>query len=312
MVQQKTAIDWISATSTKNGVAYAWYDLYRAKAKEYYDQAKESDWSALGFHGRQLQGPNMKWGWRDYDKRCIVIASGAMAHEVWDSLVPVAENVSRFDLACTVEVDQPGLAKEIYEKLTRSQARERYYTLFDRKGYPPTLYFGSRNSDQYGRLYHKSTEMGDPGGNLWRWEVELSGARSKPVAGELYESFLAGQPLADKISSYVWGWFDARHARPPWVPGGELWKVQPEAAKTTAEKKIAWLRNQVGPSLDWLFEIGRGDEALVALGIRPDLAARLAKLESEYRTRDRGKRQSDPETAIRDTESTIRDTEPIG
>jgi DNA relaxase NicK len=133
-----------------------------------------------------------------------------------------------------------------------------------------TLYVGSRNSDQFGRLYDKGAQQGGPPGFTWRYEVELKNAYSTAATQYLVNNM--GKPTEDQqrdLSAFVYSWWRDRGVKPLFSPVTGDMIVAVSKQQTTLDRKLTWLRGQVRPTIQQLIAAGLGKDALEALGL-PD------------------------------------------
>ncbi|MGI9251403.1 MAG: replication initiation factor domain-containing protein [Pseudohongiellaceae bacterium] len=188
-------------------------------------------------------------------------------------VAPTAKRISRVDLAVTVELPKPDprLAQRGWDK--NATATERQYAMIQNSKNGKTLYVGSRQSDQYGRLYDKGVkDLGREPGEVWRYEIEL---KSKPKNMALLQSMydrwrLHGIDSAD-VTQYVHQWFAVRGVSPKFSARGKgMPRPDLEATVMTAEKKLRWLSQQVRPTITALIDAGLGDAAIRALGLEAE------------------------------------------
>lgn len=281
MTDINATIDWVTATSQEDSVGYGWFDLYRRLAARHKKDTAERDWAGLGFNGRSTGSPRITWGFRPSDGRYILIASGALANETWLTVAPTACNVTRLDFAVTVARPADRLAEYWYRQVVAYPVDKRIkYRLIENNQGGQTLYVGSRLSARFGRLYDKSQEQGGKPGQAWRYEVEYKSNVAAEYAKNLVAAVNAGSDPGRAIASTVWRFFDGRGIRPIFSHQDGAITCQPEVTVTSYNRKLQWLRSQVRPSVEKLFQAGRGGEALEALGVTPDFLTRMADREA--------------------------------
>lgn len=252
-------------TTDKDRIGYQWYEMYT----KYRDEKKKEANEELPFSNGYYSGlriAKMQWG---YEKHLgyIVIISGADAERYWNRLSPKDARVTRIDLCVDFVKKEPQyLANDLFMAIgkERKETTPRLSLYIGPEG-GDTLYVGSRHSQQFGRLYDKGVESGTaPPGYFWRAEVEYK----KPLAGlmatELKEE--TSQNRVPAIRDTVLHWFTDRGIEVPEnVAGKTNISVSVEARITTADKKLAWLRTQVGPTVRQLVSLGLGKEVMKSL-----------------------------------------------
>jgi DNA relaxase NicK len=205
----------------------------------------------------------------------IVIAKGSVAQEVWRHFLPTARNVSRVDLQVTVKLEEQrkALAHLSYKNCRRHKLKS---SVIRNSQGGSTLYLGSRNSDQFGRLYDKGAKNGEVPGFVWRYEVELKRSYANEAIRKLLEfKERDGKELSKLISGYVYSWWRKRGVQPVFSPesGGAI--IEVSKTETTLERKLTWLRTQVSPTLRRLIEAGLGEVALDALDLNEYIQQRM-------------------------------------
>ena len=258
-------VDWLTMTTNDDQVGMAWfrtYEKYRKQKLEETDQEKPFNngyYAGLGI-------ASMRWG---YSERIgyLLIVSGGEADQYWQQLQPAKQRVTRLDLCVDFVLKNPeDLAKRYYERFPKKvNGSRRKFSLFENSYGGATCYIGSRQSQQYGRFYDKGIQSGTHEKGLkWRAEVEYK----KPLAG-LMAKKLAARGASKRhaaIVATVAAWYSARGAGiHPLVGAGEPMELSVEQRITTAEKKLAWLRTQVSPTVVELVEAGYGSQVLRCL-----------------------------------------------
>lgn len=272
------SVDWFTFTTNDSRASEHMFNVYRRHIDEDgpngYPVMKKP-WAGLGFTGEG--SPSLKWGYNDKTGYTIMVGSGDIAHKYWQAALPAAKKVTRFDLCVTTLLRSKieKLAEKHYQKLDLGSQRKFGHIRNSQGG--DTLYIGSRQSQNYGRLYDKGAESGihEPG-FCWRYEVELKTPKSTEAARTMYEIVTNGQSAHNAIQAFVWAWFDQRGVTPIFpTNGGSVMRLQTETIIASPEKTLRWLRSQVQPSVKRLFEAGMGRLVLEELGIN---ATQLAML----------------------------------
>ncbi len=266
-----SAIDWVTATTTSAKTGSAWMETWQ-KHKEKNNGPVEQV-RLHGFSGLRTEG--LTWSMREADGRFMMVASGQVAEELWDKVNLVDAKITRVDLCvdCVLCDPRPAMAKEVYRVLSSPawEASRTKFTLYQTSSQNKmarpgeTLYCGSRASDQMGRIYDKGQQTRLAAqGVWWRYEVEYKAGRARRMAEELKDP----KGRSDRIKTTVHQWFLDRFIGPGFSAGNEEGVyTRVYVAKTTNEKRLAWLESQVRPTVAYLLEVGLGKEALGALGI---------------------------------------------
>lgn len=196
------------------------------------------------------------YGQRD-DGQYIHVA-GSWSSRVWGQLHDDRAHYSRFDLQVTArfEKDTPTLAKDLYEVAkaandARALRQRRRIHLHQSDDGGSTLYIGSRKSEHFCRLYNKAAQSGDDFyAKCWRYEIELHNDAATAAARYIYQGNRS-QPRA--TASTVWHYYQERGIQPPWTRESEENAVLPrQAPRSDIDRKLAWLREQVGPTVELL------------------------------------------------------------
>jgi hypothetical protein len=212
------------------------------------------------------------------------VLSGYDAAVAWRILLPVAENVSRVDLAVTIRTrNEVGDLVQVYydwvkQNLGAWEARK--LTKIENNKGGQTLYVGSRASDQFGRIYDKGAQdkkLKVPPGYLWRYEVEFKEDRAGKIANQLRDLVDPNASPAQRIQQTVYLWFDSRDVPPLFCRAKSLPLDSTVSARvTTDEKALAWLSAQVAPTVARLMNKGKTDQTLQALGVQKWVIEELA------------------------------------
>ena len=269
-------VDWLTLTAK---TTQAKTELFKASTEVLADVRKNGgnvkNWSFKGYNGYNAEG--FRWGTRsDSD---IAMLSGQDAEELWKVFLPIAENVTRVDLAVTVETSNPipGLLEYYYEwdqeTHRRSLSTHRLTaTLIKNNKGGQTLYVGARCSNQLGRVYDKAAEQQMPEfiGRLWRYEVEFKRERARAVATRLVDHNHLHNQIKENIRSTVFLWFDARDVPPIFHHTGQEFSLEIEAKVQSDEISLNWLSSQVKPTVQRLLKKGKATEVYESLGIYLD------------------------------------------
>jgi hypothetical protein len=270
-------VDWLTITVKSTDARRRLMESYSETVRDLKDSGERlGTWRFKGYQGVAIGG--FRWGTRpDSD---IVMLSGYEAALYWKTFLPLAENVTRVDLAVTVEIDRPCPDLLIYyydwdqeteQRGLKHQTRWRV-TFFQNNNGGQTLNVGARASDQMGRVYDKAAQQGmtDHLYKLWRYEVEFKQNRASKLAQSLNTQGISSAKLRDDIRKTVYLWFSGRDVPPIFSAKGDEFSLEVQAKVTSDEATLKWFSSQVAPSVRRLIEKGRLEEVKEALGIALD------------------------------------------
>ena len=259
-------IDWLTVTGRTDGKGQQLLDKAIEIGATLLDKGDSSrDSSFQGYKGRVCG--SFFYGWR-LSGSCVRLG-GNVAKSHWSTFASLADNVSRCDLAVTVESTpvESKLATSFWSKLPNrvsTSGRPVEYTLIQTRHGGQTLYIGDRSSDKYGRIYDKNKEskgVYPPG--AWRFEVEYKGASANLVA----ERLLAITNEAQAVYGIVAPRFDHWKCSIPAAVPDVSWTDQAIYARTTNQSRMKWLRESVASTIQKLSTDYTGDEIRTALGL---------------------------------------------
>lgn len=261
-----SGVDWLTATSTSHDVGSIWYQIFTGHVKNYGSMALVNQrWHNGWYAGLEYDG--VKFGYSE-SLGYILIASSDNANEIWPRVTVGPHRITRLDLCCDVVLPNPkSIAQQAFKRImdARKENSQRKYSLYKGTDGGSTLNVGSRQSSQYGRLYDKGVESGlAERGLYWRFEVEYKKPVSMAIAERLREH--TEQTRSDEIQLQVSNWFTARQVTEatPLVTG-EVEPIIVMQRETTTDRKLAWLRTQVSPTVRMLMEAGLGRQVALAL-----------------------------------------------
>lgn len=265
----ESGVDWITCTGT---ALSAWEKVsgmaMTLATEEIEDGARVRQANRHGYHltvaGRVEYGRG-KQGW-------MVVLRGEKASRYWMPFAAYATNVTRVDLQATVwlEVYNREAIKELFDDCKRNWVGTQVpnITLIDNGRKGDTLYYGSRSSAQFGRVYDKYAQQNRSGEylNAIRYEVEYK----KPLAGEVVRWLLTDNPTAEQITAKVFNWFSDRRINSPLTLTIEDNAIQYPRKETPIEKKLEWLKKTVRPVYRQLVALGFQIEADGNIGVTDD------------------------------------------
>jgi len=202
----------------------------------------------------------------------MVVLSGELAKAYWMPFAAYAKNVTRLDLQTTIwyENDTEGQIEAIQEQawLAGNKKTRNSMTLIKNAKKGDTLYYGSRSSAQFGRLYDKwrQQKYSPSFRNALRYEVEFK----KPLSGAAVQWLLADLPDSEGISAKVLNWFSDRGISVPDICTNSNNAIQYPAEVTPIEKKLEWLQKTVRPVYRQLVARGFQIEADGSIGVSDD------------------------------------------
>lgn len=212
--------------------------------------------NALGYKGERYGS----WFFGQRDDGVMLRVSGADGMVVIGALSGVGVSCSRLDVHATVKAIP---RNDMWAVWCASEAqRLRAATvgcnwaglkLLETFGRGDTLMVGSRTSEKYGRLYDKERESLDPSYEAcWRYEVEYKGDHARAAFERLRAAPSVPRAAAELAAQQWRAWcvpfpvVDLVSAEPLYIP----------REKPDAERKAAWLMEQVLPTLAWLVDNG--------------------------------------------------------
>lgn len=219
-------------------------------------QVREQPWSWLGYRG--ITTGLVQAG---VSAQGAILQASQWAAQALRELYPPYTGVPRADIQVTVWYDaDPGeMVQTISERSADSSklAGGRAWRTALVKGYGngDTAYLGARTSDRFLRVYDKGRERGEGSGyeNSLRYEAELKNEEAAAVwAGEAIQA-----PGRDWVAAQVRRYLRDKGvylALPDTLRSPEMWRRT--TPPTTTDSRLAWLRNQVRPSLDKLVADG--------------------------------------------------------
>lgn len=123
---------------------------------------------------------------------------------------------------------------------------------------------GARCSQRYCRFYNKTVEQrGKVDDGLWRYEVEFKGEQARYI-WSCYENSVRDYWLALGV---VAGEFQARGVDMSFVSTGQKYERKSEYKRSSVQKSLNWLQNNVRQTVLSLIEAGYEDAVYEALGL---------------------------------------------
>lgn len=234
---------------------------------------RERRWRLMGYEG--TRAGRVAYGQRDQASTTIDL-SGDSANEYLAAVLPLADTVTRVDLAVTWRADPPVpfLGQDTY------QAAFAWYKAARGRALPTcilngsggsTVYLGKRTSENFLRIYNKEAECRATGDwpnvaryrDCWRFELEVKGGLAHKLAHEVAEE----KERYFYVSTYLHRYLEAHGIPPPfdhWTADSLLPGFH---RRSDDEVTLKHLARNVAPSVRRLQAHGRGEHALQALGL---------------------------------------------
>lgn len=264
---ESAGVDWITATAQKGSTRWDMSEFCRTERERIMDSGGTIKMGyRLGYYGWQTEG--FFHGQREGGS--IVVASGAVAHNIHRSIANVSDNISRLDLQVTVStpVERPNLAAQAYHCIksgSPAEVKVKNVTYIESHPKGATTSIGKRSSDGYGRLYDKATEsgLGEPR-TRWRYEVEFKRNHAARVAT------LLSHDIPDPVvaSTLVHEWFAARGVAPIWLPDKLSCPHEPSPARLKRDV-LLWFEQSLSITVRKAVRLHGSEKVVRALGLLP-------------------------------------------
>lgn len=253
--------DYVRLTSKENRHDDTTPMLYQRMAYAIVGKAQEGEvefqpWAWRGYYGYTCAGVSYGTG----SQGCILQVSGWKAQDEALLTLPY-DNVARCDAQITVwctsdATDVARLASK-YSRLYAVDAQGgKWQTPYIDGGEAgDTAYIGSRSSDSFLRIYDKWRESGKDEQYLWAWrfEVECKNEEAKAIWPEKGSVASSAEYWASVVRSRL----RQRGIVLPRLDGAKSYAPpRPRREETSIDKRLAWLSNQVAPSIDKLVAQG--------------------------------------------------------
>lgn len=261
----ESGVDWLTVTSLTPNKRFRLETRAQSLLRKLKrDGDDERAWAMSGFQGFICSG--LQLGWRGED--VIVRLTGETAFEHWKRFLHASDNCSRIDLQVTVrtENDVQEAIHRHYKEAKRHSAKLKRgpkVSVYSSSDDATTLYLGDRSSDVFGRCYNKGKEAKlDYYDRTIRYEAELKNDAAFLMAKRL----AASSDPSLEIATYVSTFFRDRgcHLNYQWT--GTVRLCRPRS-RSTAQRRLTWLRENVRGSVMWLMDRGLEQEVMSALGL---------------------------------------------
>lgn len=271
----ETGIDWLTATIERNSSEWGYVT---GKAERELLQHKSEgnvlkEGTMYGYSGFR-SGANFM-GHKD-DRTLIQFTSGRAAL-AFERTYSEALHYSRLDIQATVRYDASyqDIANYAYTHAEAANGalpptRRRKLQIIENNDGGSTCYIGSRNSEQFARIYNKDAESGlEHYKDCWRYEIVLRNELATKAAKSF---FWLDERREVAMQQFIHDWLSLRGVTNAYPAPGEV-VVMPtvQISKSDNQRKLEWLASQVAPTVRHLLTCGLGDRMLLALGLPGEL-----------------------------------------
>jgi len=223
-------------------------------------------------NGYQLSSVDgLQWG--TGNRGWMVCLSGQMARKHWLIFYAYSKNCTRLDLQATIAYRDygPGIIEGLHKRAQElvGEPYAKHATIIQSGPRGDTLYYGSRTSSQFGRVYDKSkqSKLSEQFDNCIRFEVEYK----KPLSGQIATWLCDKAPDEKGMTDKVLSWFFERGIEGPAIYSYSDNEPQMWRKESSLERKLSWLRTTVRPTYRQLKLAGFQVEADEALGATDDI-----------------------------------------
>jgi len=235
---------------------------------------KQTVCRALGYKGESA--PGVSWGQRV--DGALLRASSHTAAEHWNQIFDASEHCTRFDVQITLRTEHTPhqIMSAVWKKnpgWTTGEGRKSKV----KKVVGPTgiesMFFGSRQSDRFFRIYDKGVESGDTWYRLaLRWELELKGDLAQQYAERLSTLERPESSMLATVCEFSCSRLRTRPGAPHlrWSANDEIKCQHLQQSAQSYIKELRWLNRSVRPCVDRLMASGYRLQCLTALGLELD------------------------------------------
>jgi hypothetical protein len=198
----------------------------------------------------------------------IIRLGSKLASDNWHETYRVSENFSRVDVQTSIKVDRnpQQIISLVYRQASRKAAKSKrppQVTLLRSNNGSATVYLGHRSSARFGRVYDKGKESGlGQYSNVIRFEEELKGNLCLSLLRAISHR---DRPTIDADSEVRW--FFRKRGVHLLAPATDFFAISEPANACDFERRLAWIRDQVRPSIKLLLDAGLYAEVLTACGL---------------------------------------------
>lgn len=268
----ESALDYLTCTGRTTEHRHA----LRAIGHQFIRELQADGHDSRPFNWKGYEGETCEWAtWGERDDGAMLRISGPWSAEYFDLVYPLADNVSRIDLAVTAALPfvHADLAADAYRsacaaaRLRGKALKVKYVTDSDGGS---TVYLGSRKSELFARLYNKEAESKrEEYKHCWRWELEAKGSTAKHYAEYIASTTSRPGLIAGTVADYF-----AKRGAPANFDSHDCTHIRPlPLEKSDDDRRMEWFRQQVAPIVGRMSaRVGRG-RMLEALGLTVDTSS---------------------------------------
>jgi hypothetical protein len=272
--------DWLTCSAHGSDQAQALLDLAHTLALVESDKGnRKKHWRMMGYQGYHVG--RVEYGQRDRESTILRLIGDA-AETYLSSALPLATDVTRLDLAVTYRASPPDplIGRNAYTLAELHHQKNPLSALPSfvgdaNKGF--TCYIGSRQSENFFRLYNKEAEsrahdddeQTERYRDCWRYELEVKGGLAKQLAETVEEQ----ANRSAYVQRYIYQWAQAHGVEPAFGQFGARVLLPGFRRRSDEETRLRHLGKNVRPTIDWLREVGRMEDVYRVLGLSKDEAA---------------------------------------
>lgn len=264
-------VDYIRCTlpvDARERDRFLWMTACEGWAKAFGEANEARRRYLLGYEGREV-GP---FFFGEGHEGLMFQCSSAYADSIVGACTLPGVKCTRIDYALTVWLNsyheslaQEGERDALLKRSTDRLPTPRKVILYKGNGAGDTLYLGSRQSDEYGRLYDKDRESGKVEyAYAWRYETEYKGRAAQGA----YSHVVGRRDRAGRILSSVVNWWSSRGVPCPVGAGdGDAVSIAAFDRTSDVDRTRLWLCSQVAPAIKRLLATTPRDQILADLGL---------------------------------------------
>lgn len=270
----ESQVDWLTASAHAEASSDRLEEVGAAlQLAAEIDGNKRVAWRSMGFVGHHVGQVDV--GRRDR-RQVIVRLSGQAAADYLPTVLPLADTVTRLDVAVTWRAAPPDLhiganAYTLADLWWREHPRSALPSQKRDSAGGCTTYLGDRRSPYYARLYNKEAEresrkdrdQAEHYRGCWRYEVESHDS----YAGRLAEAVTTAPRQAEWIQQWMWDYWTNHGVPPAFPPSGAVALLPGFHRRTDDERRLTHLTRNVAPTVRELLSRGREADVRRALGL---------------------------------------------
>lgn len=270
----ESQVDWLTASAHAEASSDRLEEVGRAlAAAAEIDGNTPTPWRSMGFVGAHCG--QIDYGRRDR-RQSIVRLSGQAAHDWLPTVLPLADTVTRLDVAVTWRAvpPDPNIGANAYSLADLWWREHPQSALPSQKRDAAggcTVYLGDRRSPYYARLYDKQAEresrqdrdQADHYQGCWRYEVEAHDS----YAGRLAEAVTSCGDQAAFIQQWLFDYWGKHGVPPMFPPSGAVALLPGFHRRSDDERRLRHFERNVAPTVRRLVANGREADVRRVLGL---------------------------------------------